>query len=498
MTTLLAERLEAAVITDTAPRPVARRLLREVWDKDGLHTLCRYQENWYEWDGSWSVSNKEDIRAQIWDWCDQQTVYGSEIKKPDPKNPDKMVGTGEFKVVPFSPISRKVADISEALMSLVMINGVSRPCWIKPEGMPPAQDIVCFDNGMIDTRGSKSLIPPTPNWFGLNSTGYDYNPDALCPVWDSFMASCFSVNGVVDNDAIALIEEWIGIGCVPDTSTQQLMLFVGRGASGKSTVIHVGVRVIGKKNVGQTSIKKMGERFAFQPLLDKLWAIMPDASLSRRADALAMVEAIKSISGEDEQPVDRKSRDELASVKLPCRITIAVNSLPPLPDEGGALRRRLLIVLFPNSFEGKEDRQLSKKLDAELPGIFNRVWHRLKCLRAKGDVFTHPKSSDAIRDEFLALVSPFKAFADEWCRVEPKASEDISVMLNAYQLWRHHREQEVDLELKSGLFCRGLKSAIPTVNTGRKTGATFRQNEFRGIKLDRENQEVKQALGGKI
>ena len=82
----------------------------------------------------------------------------------------------------------------------------------------------------------------------------------------------------------------------------------------------------------------------------------------------AVVERLLSISGGDDQSVNRKNRTRI-STRLSVRFVLASNELPRLPEASGALATRFHILKLPNSFIGKEDHGLKAKLAGEMPAI---------------------------------------------------------------------------------------------------------------------------------
>jgi putative DNA primase/helicase len=147
-----------------------------------------------------------------------------------------------------------------------------------------------------------------------------------------------------------------------------------------------------------------------------LAAILPDAHIGSNTDAKGALEVLKSITGNDPQAIDRKGIDELPRVRLFCRFSIAVNELPKLPDEAGALKTRLLLLHFRNSFVGREDTMLKPRLKAEAPGIAAWALEGLKRLRAQGS-FTVPDRSAAMIEAFEKIVSPVLSFLDDCCEL---------------------------------------------------------------------------------
>lgn len=131
--------------------------------------------------------------------------------------------------------------------------------------------------------------------------------------------------------------------------------------------------------------------------MGKLSAILPDAQTSSGSGEA--FETLLSISGRDEQSVDRKGVAELPKVRILTRFTIAVNKLPQLPDEVGTIKPRLLLLHFSESFAGREDTTRKDRLLAEAPGVAAWALQGLRRLRIAGQ-FTEPAKSLPMREEF--------------------------------------------------------------------------------------------------
>src|SRR5207237_6472845 len=106
----------------------------------------------------------------------------------------------------------------------------------------------------------------------------------------------------------------------------------------------------------------LGETFGLQPLLGKTVAIVPDARLSNRNDVATITERLLAISGEDGVDVNRKNLPQIAGAKLSTRFVILTNELPRLDDASGAIVGRMIVLQQTQSWFGKEDPQLTKKL----------------------------------------------------------------------------------------------------------------------------------------
>ena len=110
--------------------------------------------------------------------------------------------------------------------------------------------------------------------------------------------------------------------------------------------------------------------------------------------------------------------------QLLVRFTIAVKELPELPDSAGTLHPRLRTLVFPNSFEGREDPTLKRRLPAEAAGVAACALEGLKRLRLRGQGhsvghrgshFTEPAASASVAQEFRRVVTPLLSFVEDQC-----------------------------------------------------------------------------------
>jgi putative DNA primase/helicase len=185
-----------------------------------------------------------------------------------------------------------------------------------------------------------------------------------------------------DEAARELLQEWFGYCLLPDLSQQKILAIVGPPRSGKSTVARVLRELVGPSNVACPSIRSLSGQFGLWALLDRLVAIIPDATLPYPCPALE--ELLKAISGEDAVDIHRKGMAPLTGVRLPTRFVILANEMPSFRDPSGALDQRLLVLRTTTSFCGIEDIGMTDKLVTELPGILNWAVKGRQRLRLRG------------------------------------------------------------------------------------------------------------------
>ena len=334
---------------------IAKRFLQDCFTFDKCGTLIHHQGMWYNWTGKrYESISDHDIKAKLWKW-----LAKCQVKK-------------KGKCVKLRPTRALVSGVFDALKAVAnKPSTLEAPCWLNAG---PSQ-IIAFANGLLDVdeflqTSQTILVPHTPNWFSANCLPHDFDPKSSCPQWIDFLADVFDG----DEARISALQQWFGYNLISDNRHHKMALLIGPPRSGKGTTFAVMSAMLGKHNIASTSLAALGGRFGLEPLVGKLSAIIDEGHLGKFSDSSLILERLKAISGGSEQTVDRKGVAALSSVSLKVRFTLAVNELPRLSDSSAALRSRLLVIPYFNTYEGKEDVGLVDRLLTEIPGITNWRW----------------------------------------------------------------------------------------------------------------------------
>jgi putative DNA primase/helicase len=332
-------------------------------------------------------------------------------------------------------------------------------------------------------EGSEDYFTPrTPDYFGSWSLTYDFNPKAPEPKqWLAFLKSLWPN----DPGSIATLQEWFGYCLTEDTSQQKMLLLVGQRRSGKGTIARILAAMVGEDNIVAPTMNTLPKDFGTEPLIGKPVGIMGDVVISGRVDQAAIVETLLSISGEDAQTVRRKHKPSWTG-RLPTRFMMMANDVPRLNNVSGALAGRFIILRILESFFGREDRNLEKKLLAELPGILLWAIEGWRCLNARGR-FAPPESSDAEVAEMEELNSPIKVFLADRCIIGDGHEIETGELYRAYCLWceQEGREHPGDRQLLG----RSLRSADPSITTFQKKSLGVHTRYYKGVALGLQSYE---------
>jgi putative DNA primase/helicase len=271
---------------------------------------------------------------------------------------------------------------------------------------PPSNTINVL-NGLIDVD-TMTLRPHTPDFVSAVQVPVSFDPDAVCPVWEKFVADVFPE----DTRAIAWeVVAWI---LTPDQSIQKAILLLGEGSNGKSTYLRGVVNVIGKRNTTALSLHKIEQdRFAAARLMGKLANICPDLPTAHLSGTMMF----KALTGGDVLSGEYKFKDSFEFLPF-CKLVFSANKPPQSDDATHGFFRRWQVVPFNRTFEeGAADTVRREEIDArlahpaELSGVLNKALLALPGLRKSG--FTQSESMRCSWEEFRAATDPLSVWLDQ-------------------------------------------------------------------------------------
>jgi P4 family phage/plasmid primase-like protien len=449
------------------------RLARLILPNDGS-VLRWHRDQWYAFDDyAYRPVESSEIRAKVTAGIKEEfDLHAASRAAADPSKPPptckKVTG-------------RVASDTMRALESLALLPGkIEPPAWIGEDSPPwPAAESVVTRSGIVHIPSvgtDRAVTPCTPALFTTNVLPYGYEPAADCPAWLEFLGSLLSD----DPESIDTLQEWFGLSLVPDTRHHKLLMLIGPPRSGKGTIARVLRGMIGIQNLCSPTLSSLAGPFGLWPLVGKLVALIADARLSGRTDAIAVVERLLSISGEDPQDVARKNLPTLAGIRLPTRFVIMSNELPNMRDASGALLTRVILIRLTRSFTGREDRTLGDRLLSELPGVLNWAIRGLQRLRTRG-YFVQPASGQELLDDLSEMASPISAFVGERCLLGAEYSVAIDDLFVAWQTWcqEHGRDHPGTQQT----FGRDLRAARPELKVSNRRILNTRARYYEGITL---------------
>lgn len=476
-------RRRPCLIDPKAPLETAATFVRDQYmtGRPPIASLVHWQGEFFAWCGSHYMRVPRDrMRAELYMWAERQiNLDGLAIK----------------------PTRRFVDDLVDALKAVTSINVPAAPSWLVEnvsaignagayagiseeerhvlreldDYRPPlARDMIAMANGLMQLP-TRRLQAHSPVLFSTAAAlDFAFDPRATAPTWLTFLRQLWPD----DEESIEALREWFALSLTEDASFQKILLLVGPPRSGKGTIARIWRHLVGAENMSSPTLGGLGEHFGLASLIGKRLAIVSDARLGGRADLAAIAENLLRITGEDAINVARKNLPDWTG-HLGVRFVLLTNELPALLDASGALASRFVILRLERSFLGEEDQDLTSKLAAELPAVFNWALAGLDRLRERKRL-TQPGSAIELVQQLKALSSPISAFLAERCIVEADAWVECGLLFDEWREWcREQNRQEGSVQM----FGKHLGAAVPGVRLARPRVQGRQQRVYEGIRL---------------
>ncbi|MGP1385167.1 MAG: phage/plasmid primase, P4 family [Thainema sp.] len=301
---------------------MAWSVLKEVWAyRPGL--------GWYQWQGThWSLVAEDEFNAELMRFMDAQQWDNRSI--------------GHIK------------SISSELKSRLL---VKEKCWGSSEK-------IGFTNGTLNLKTEVFVAKHNPLDRLVQVRPYAFDREADCPTWLTFIREAMEE----DIERVNLVQAMFRYALLPRPKNQKAEIeksfdLHGKKGTGKGTTLDVLSKLAGEENIAGIKVDSFKSAQGLAMMVDKLIAIDYDAMgyLSNVGDFNRVVS--------NEPVVVKKLYKDTCSVRLGITIIRAYNEHVAVPDGSEGLDRRLTVIPFRHRPE-KVDNDLSKKLEAELPGIF--------------------------------------------------------------------------------------------------------------------------------
>jgi putative DNA primase/helicase len=160
------------VLNPGAPYDNASEFIHRTALIDGHCTLWFWQDQFYRWSGRvYEPVPHEVMRQQVYRFLDRARKRSGE------------------QLLRFQLTPRHVNETIDALKSQLALGlECQPPIWL--ERREGAKDWVVFQNGIVNML-TEEVRPLTPDLWVHNALGFDWNADAECPAWETFLHKCF-------------------------------------------------------------------------------------------------------------------------------------------------------------------------------------------------------------------------------------------------------------------------------------------------------------------
>ena len=266
-----------------------------------------------------------------------------------------------------------------------------------------------------------------PKWILQNRIQYNYNPNAYSRDLDK------TLNNVTcgDKQLRLLLEEMVGYTLYRGNTMQSCFILTGEGANGKSTILDVLKKLIGKTNYTSLDLRELEETFKPSEMYNKLANIGDDIS----AKYLESSSVFKKVVTGESFMVQRKYGQPFEMESYATQIFCA-NELPQVNDKTDGFIRRIVIVPFNAKFTKLDvdydpfikdklltDESIEYLLRIGIEGLQRVILNKK---------FTHSDTSEASKHEYNLLNNNVL----EWLDTEPPIiNYATNSVYMGYQIW---------------------------------------------------------------
>jgi len=333
-------------------------------------------------------------------------------------------------------------------------------------------ELIALENGVLNLRTGE-LLPFNPDYYLTVKIPIKFNPEADCPNIKQFFKE------IVHESDVPVLFEMFGYCLWRDYFIHKAFMLIGSGRNGKTTLMNLLERFLGKRNVSNVPLQEFEEnRFVASELFCKLANIYDDLS----SEALRNTGLFKILTGQGTVRAERKFQSGFY-FKNYAKLIFTCNQLPESRDNSDAFFARWIILNFPNQFIGdKRKPNLIKELttEEELSGLLNNAILALWNLLQRGE-FSDGRSIEEMREIYVRMSDPVSAFIQD-CLIFD--SEAKTPKFEVYQAFCDYcRENKLPI-IADSVFARKLRAILGTkISEVRLRRGNDRITAWLGIRL---------------
>lgn len=298
-------------------------------------------------------------------------------------------------------------------------------------------------NGVVNLRTGELRQARLEDYISIASPVI-YDPEMPIPHFQHFLETSHPDPAVRD-----FLQKVLGYSITNETGEQKMFIHFGaKTSNGKSVLINVLAAILGDhlapasektiirqksqaaQRIGQDMVDLSGHRFL----------MLNETSEGGMLDN----ETVKSVTSGDLR-ADRPHAQANVKHRITGKIHLITNHLPHITPDA-AMRRRMVVIPWNESFVGREDPNLERKLHSELPGIL--AWLVQGSIRWYAD-YAASQSTGLVEpplvarelDQFFEEEDEIGTWIKESCQLLAKDSDPKSWTLNKtlyadYTNWR--------------------------------------------------------------
>ena len=338
--------------------------------------------------------------------------------------------------------------------------------------LKPSPGLINMANGTLNIRHGE-FSSHNPKHLSRIQIPINFDPTAQCPRFMQFLSEIFPND---PGKSIAL-QDFSGYCLTHEIPFEKCLFLIGNGANGKSVFIKILTDIVGHENASFLDPQMLADKFALGSIKDKLLNV---ASEIDAREQIAATVFKKVISGDSIQADVKYQKNPLIFYPI-AKHVFSMNQIPSVSDKSFAFERRVVLLRFNQTFTGvRADYRLHKKLQQELPGIFN--WALLGLNRIMENLTGIHESPRMLADKslFMHQINPILAFVKECCIIHP---DDFAIKADLYHNYVEWCEECGLRKLSRMKFYSQMLSSCQTIVDYHPSGNSPRIFKGIGIKI---------------
>lgn len=353
------------------------------------------------------------------------------------------------------------------------------PCWIDQEGHERSSDVdwMATAGGLIKPEAlSRGVHQHTqelsPAWFSSVCLPWTYDPEASCPLWEEVLANVLGD----DRESYDLVQEWAGYLCIGRILHERILLLVGDGQTGKSTIARVLSLLVGEMNTSSCTLTEMASQYGLSKLVGKQLNLVTEAS---GVSSVVAENHLKALASGESVGIHQKYKDPF-DIRWTGRIILVTNEYPKFKDQSGALYRRLCVLPTTRVIQSPQY-DIHERLRGEIPGVFNWALRGLRRLLERG-AFTVCSAGEGVATSLRKVRGGPGAFLRAHLIASDEGWVSDAELYTAYDRWCSEEAQKPALDSPE-LF--SLAVNLMGATTEKRNSGGFIRSGLRGFSLSR-------------
>ncbi len=318
----------------------------------------------------------------------------------------------------------KVPECSSHMRSEI-INTIRANTYVKRDIFDPDPNVVNVKNGLLD-MSTGELGEHSPAYPSRRQVNTAYEPKRTANRFLEFLEQVLH-----DEEERTVILELFGVALLGGAlNLEKIMMFVGEGHNGKSTLLRTMIEVFGRDNVSHISIHDLiWQRFSRSVLDGKLMNVYADIS----SDELDRMGVVKSLVTGEPITVEKKNKPPYTMASF-AKMFFSCNRLPEVKEDSDAIFRRFVIINFHHQFKGAANNiRLFSELttEEERSGILNLLVRHAIEVRREGKL-TYEASTEEMRQTWKERADPVQMFSRHSLKTDVEAHVPKKEAYRAY------------------------------------------------------------------